>query len=70
MVAKFHQDNEGNRSMLRIVWAICMFSMVAIWGVVSIQAGTLQTFGVGDAILLVGLSGSKVAQKYIENIKK
>jgi len=64
--AKFHQDDEGNRSILRIVWAICMVGMIAIWGIVSIQAGELQSFGMGDAILMVGLSGSKVAQKFIE----
>lgn len=67
---KIYQDHEGHTSMLRIVWALCAVAMITTWCTVSILAKELQSFGMGDAVLIVGMFGGKVAQKWIEINKK
>ena len=69
MSAKIFEDDRGNRSSMRWIWAICTLTIFGVWAIISISQHELQSFGTGDAILVASLFGGKVAQKYIEKQK-
>ena len=60
------QDDRGNSSSMRIIWAICVLTVMFTWSYVSIKAGTLFSFEIGDAVFMGFLFGGKVGQKYLE----
>jgi len=67
--AKLIEDDKGNRSSMRAIWAICTLTIVGVWAIISISQQELQSFSTGDAILMASLFGGKVAQKYVEKKK-
>ena len=68
---KAFQDDIGDTSILRIVWAICVLTVFFVWAWTSIKSGHIVSFEIGDATLIAFLFGGKVGQKYIEkNVKR
>jgi hypothetical protein len=65
-MSKAFQDDKGNGSSMRWVWAICVLTIMFTWSYVCIKAGTLFSFQIGDATLMAFLFGGKVGQKYLE----
>ena len=65
-MSKAFEDDNGNKSSMRLIWAICVLTIMAVWAVVCIKNNQLYSFELGDAALMTGLFGGKVAQKYLE----
>ena len=63
---KYLQDDDGNQSTMRLVWAVSVLVIIGTWSYVSISGGQLQNFQLGDAMFIGVLFGGKVAQKYME----
>ena len=69
-MAKAFEDDTGNRSIMRIVWALCVLTIMFVWAYVCIKNNTLYSFQIGDATLMAFLFGGKIGQKYLEVNKK
>ena len=63
---KLFEDDKGNSSSMRVVWALCVLMVFGVWSYICIQKGELISFQVGDATLIAFLFGGKLGQKYIE----
>ena len=61
------QDDKGNNSTMRIVWAISVLTVMFTWSFVCITEGKFLSFEIGDATLIAFLFGGKIGQKYLEN---
>jgi len=70
MGAKAFDDDDGNRSITRIVWAITVLTIIWTWSYICISKGELFNFAIGDATLMGILFGGKIASKYAEKYKK
>ena len=65
-MAKAFEDDNGNRSVMRMVWAGAVIIFMGTWAVVSAQNGQLEHLTMGDAMFFASLLGLKVGQKAIE----
>ena len=65
-MSKSFQDDKGNTSIMRIVWAISVLTIMFTWSAVCFMKGDLISFQIGDATLVAFLFGGKVGQKYLE----
>ncbi|MFH1623567.1 MAG: hypothetical protein ABID54_00235 [Pseudomonadota bacterium] len=70
MAAKAFQDDDGNLSITRIVWAITIFTIIGTWSGLCFMKGELFNFTVGDATLISLLFGGKIGSKFAEKYKK
>lgn len=66
VIMKTFQDNKGNTSSMRIVWAICVLTVFFVWAWTCITSSQIISFEIGDATLIAFLFGGKIGQKYIE----
>lgn len=65
-MAKVFQDDSGNTSSMRIVWAVCVLTVMGVWAYICISTDKLWSFQIGDATLMAFLFGGKIGQKYLE----
>ena len=65
-MAKAFEDDMGNRSIMRMVWAGAVLIFMATWAIISAKSGSVEHFEVGDALFFASLLASKVGQKAVE----
>jgi hypothetical protein len=64
-MAGIFEDQSGNKSSFRIVWAIFNLTIVTAWTITSIQAGQLQPFPL-DGITVLALFGASAGKTLAE----
>lgn len=63
------EDGDGNKSVMRVVYAFIMITLTTIWAVISLWTLALQPMDSGFIMIMIGLSGTKVAQSMVEGGK-
>lgn len=63
------EDGDGNKSVMRVVYAFVMITLITIWAIVSLLNSKLEVMDSGFLMIMIGLSGTKVAQSMVEGGK-
>jgi hypothetical protein len=63
------EDGDGNKSVMRVVYAFIMITLTTVWAVISLWTRALQPMDSGFIMIMIGLSGTKVAQSMVEGGK-
>lgn len=65
-MAKFFQDDKGNGSSMRLLMAVWMIGVFAVWAAISLWKVELQELPVAIATLIMAILTAKVWQKNVE----
>lgn len=65
-MAKLFEDDLGNKSSMRVVWAFSVIVIVATWAIISIRNLAIAEIDMGTAAAFSGLIAGKVAQRWVE----
>ena len=68
-MGSYFEDDKGNKSSMRLVWAFSVIVIIATWCFVSIKTLAIATIDMGTAVAFSGLIAGKVAQKWVEEKK-
>ena len=66
MAKGFFEEANGNKSILRLVWAITTITMLGVWAYIAIKNAEWFPFQLSDIGMFATLFAGKVAQKYLE----
>jgi uncharacterized membrane protein len=64
---KFLQDSQGSESSLRMIMAIWMLVVLAVWAIICLWKEAILDLPTGICALVMFILGAKVWQKYAEN---
>jgi len=57
---------DGGKSSMRLVWAFTMIVAISVWAMISLYNWKMESMSEGFVILMISLSGTKVAQNMVE----
>jgi hypothetical protein len=63
----FFKGDDGGRSSMRLVWIFVTVVVIGAWATISVHNWKVEPIGYDLTSLIVLLSGTKVAQKLVEN---
>lgn len=62
----FFTGSDGGRSSMRLVWAYTLILGITVWAIISLHNWKMAPMGEGFVVLMVAMSGTKVAQNMVE----
>jgi hypothetical protein len=65
-MAKFFQDDKGNGSSMRLLMAVWMIGVFAVWAIISLTKGEMPDLPSMIGTVIMAILAAKVWQKYPE----
>ena len=65
-MASYFEDDGGNKSSMRAVWAFAVVVIISTWCIISLRTLSIAAIDMGTAAAFSGLIAGKVAQKWVE----
>jgi hypothetical protein len=62
----FFKGADGGRSSMRLVWIYTLFVGITVWAIISLHNWKMAAMDNGFVLLMVAMSGTKVAQNMVE----
>jgi hypothetical protein len=63
---RYLEGIDGGQSSMRLVWAFTMIIAISVWAIISLTNMKMEGMSEGFVILMIALSGTKVAQNMVE----